>query len=210
MSQPWPAPPAPPRLRSNGVATASLVVGIVAALAVVTVVFCVLAFIPGVAAIVLGVLGLRRAREHPAGVGRGSAVAGIVCGTIATMASIALIAVVVLFVTTVDLPGAERRPALADEYELSEQTCVVRNGDVAVSSGVLVNRSGEAHGFAVTVRFLDRGAELGAVTESLQSFLADGESWAWEVRFPVARGQVNTDGLDCEVAGVEIADIDPL
>ena len=216
MSDPWPAPPPPGPTAwtqyppgtptSNGVATAAMVVGILTLLTVFSVIFSVVAFVPGIVAIVLGVVGVRRARAHPTGLGRGQAVAGIVCGSIGTVVSIGAIAIIALFVASADFTIVGERPAAPDDYELSDRTCKV-DGLPAVAGGVLTNRSGAEHGFVVTVRFLDGPRELGSSSDELESDLGDGQSWDWQVAIPVDAQQVDTDGLDCRVEQVEIGDV---
>ncbi|MDQ1035866.1 hypothetical protein QFZ75_002282 [Streptomyces sp. V3I8] len=94
----WPVLPLPPR---NGLGAASLVLGIVAAIG-----FCLwpVAFVCGVLAVVLGVLGRGKARRGEATNG-GSALAGIVCGAVGVALAVAL--VVVLLVVPDALPDED-------------------------------------------------------------------------------------------------------
>lgn len=66
--------PAPPPVRRNGMATASLVLGILSLLLCATIIFPALS-------LVFGVIGVVKARDR-GGVGRGNAVAGIVLGSL--------------------------------------------------------------------------------------------------------------------------------
>lgn len=208
MNDPF-APP-PPTFESppsnNGMAIAAMVIGIVAVGAVFTVVGAFVAFVPGVTAFVLGILGLRRAGQIPGGGGRGMAIAGIVLGVLATVVSIGAYAIVALFVASSDTALVGEQPAAVDDYELTDRTCEVNDGR-AVASGVLVNRSGQVHGFAVVVEFRDGATPLGTRTTELESELEDGASWGWEVVLPVDDAQVNTDSLDCRLVRVEIGDV---
>jgi hypothetical protein len=183
-----------------------MVVGILTLMTVFTFIFSVVAFVPGIVAIILGVMGVRRARAHPTGLGRGQAVAGIVCGSIGTVISIGAIAIIALFVASSDFTIVDEQPAAPDDYELSDRTCAV-DGTLAVAGGVLTNRSGAEHGFVITVRFLDGPVELGSGSDELEHELGDGDRWAWEAVLTVDPDQVNTDGLDCRVEQVEIGDV---
>lgn len=77
---PWQPPPPPPQPRVNtgppGIAIASLVVGL---LGVMFGLFC-LAPVPGVVAVILGIIALRQMKTAPNPTGRGLAIAGIVLG----------------------------------------------------------------------------------------------------------------------------------
>jgi hypothetical protein len=183
-----------------------MVVGIVAILAVFTFIFAFVAFLPGIVAIVLGIIGLRRAGERPDGQGRAPSVAGIVCGVLGTLASIAAFAIVALFVASSDFTILDTEVAGPDDVELTDRTCEVDGGQ-AVATGVLRNTSGEAHGFIVTVQFLDHGTELASASDRLEQDLEVDQTWAWEVTVPVDPQQVNTDGLDCRVDRVELGDV---
>ncbi len=77
--------PAGPGTRTNGLAVASLVLGIVGIL------LCVV-FIPWILAIVFGIIAIRQCNEDPTYTGKGMAVAGLVLGLI----SAAIIALVFL------------------------------------------------------------------------------------------------------------------
>jgi hypothetical protein len=206
VNQPFPPPPSPYGATppsSNGVAITALVFGIVGLLAVLSFLFVFVAFVPGVAAIVLGVAGVRRAGEHPAGHGRGSAIAGIVCGTLATVASIAAFAIVALFVASSDDGFVTMQGAAPEDFSLSDQTCQIED-DQAVATGVLTNQSrGELHGVAITIVFAEAFRELGQGTDRTESELAPGESWEWEVSFGLDPDLVNTDVLECQVLRVE-------
>jgi hypothetical protein len=76
--------PAPPPVRSNGIATASLVLGIVGLLLCTTV-------LPSILAVIFGIVGVRRARERQ-DAGRGNAIAGIVLGSVALLFAFAVVA----------------------------------------------------------------------------------------------------------------------
>ena len=202
------APPGPPP--TNGVAISASVVGVLAMLPAVTIVFAVLAVFPGIVAIVLGVVGLSISRRHPAAPGRGLAIGGIVCGV---LTFVALVIEIVLFAVVLDsseVDLVDQREAEVDDYELTDRTCTVENGgSAAVASGILTNRSGEDHAFVVEVRFLDRGLDLGRSNDSLETRLGDGQSWEWEVRLGLdPDAGVDTDGLQCRIVQVDLAELD--
>jgi hypothetical protein len=73
----------------NGMGTAALVVGVVALVLAVLVIFFPIAFVLGVLAIIFGAVGMRRASRGEAN-NRGHAVAGLTCGVIAVVFSIYL------------------------------------------------------------------------------------------------------------------------
>lgn len=92
--QPGPGTPPPPYptrpavAASNGMATAAMVLGIIA-----VVLFWAfgLSTLIGIVAIVLGAVALKRANTLPGRTGRGQAIAGIVTGTIGALAGVLLL-----------------------------------------------------------------------------------------------------------------------
>ena len=87
---PPPPPPAPPAVQqSNGMAVASLVLGIVSLILFFT---FVPPFILGGLAVLFGILGLSKAKQGAPN--KGLAIAGIVCGAVGIVAAIAFIALV--------------------------------------------------------------------------------------------------------------------
>jgi hypothetical protein len=161
------------------------------------------AFVPGSAAVVLGWIALRRSRRVDDRTGRLQAIVAVVTGSVSTMGSVVAFAVVAIFVASSDQALVDEEPARPDDFSLSDRTCEVDGGQ-AIATGVLTNRSGETHGWALDVTFLDGEQELGTFSDELESDLADGASWAWEVVMTVDPEQVNTDGLDCRVDRVEL------
>jgi hypothetical protein len=88
---PPPPPPAPPAIQpTNGMAVASLVLGILSLLLFFTVVP---PFILGALAVIFGALGLSKAKQGAPN--KGLAVAGLICGGVGILAAIAFIALVV-------------------------------------------------------------------------------------------------------------------
>jgi hypothetical protein len=88
---PPPPPPAPPAIQpTNGMAVASLVLGILSLLLFFTIVP---PFILGALAVIFGALGLSKAKQGAPN--KGLAVAGLICGGVGILAAIAFIALVV-------------------------------------------------------------------------------------------------------------------
>jgi micrococcal nuclease len=98
---------------SNGVATASLVVGIVS-------LFASLLFLPGIAAVALGVVGLRRMARTGLPVGRGMPIAGIVTGATSIVIGTAVASALV--------PAADAQ-IVVDRVIDGDTVDVARNGD---------------------------------------------------------------------------------
>ncbi len=214
MDDPFPPPPVgvPPGAYGppppNGVATAAMVIGIIAVLPAVTIVFAVLAVFPGIVALILGFVGLSNANRHPARPGRGMAITGIVLGGLTVVALVIEIVLFAIVLDSVDVNLVDQHPAEVDDYEISGRTCAVQR-DRAIASGVLTNRSGAPHAFILDVRFEDGDRRLGTRRDMLESPLADGAQWSWDVVLPLdsATG-VDTDGLDCRIVEVDIATVD--
>jgi hypothetical protein len=108
----WGPPPQPsaPRGGTNGLAIAALVCGLLALpLAIILV-----GGLVGVVAVILGIVGLVKAREI--GTGRGMAIGGIVAGGLAVIATIGLV------VLTVSLfQDADFQEMLEDELQRQEE-----------------------------------------------------------------------------------------
>jgi len=91
---PYAMPAAEPK---NGLALAAMIVGIVSLVTLILVWF--MAIPVGIVAIVLGVVARREASKR-AGLGRGQATAAIICGSIALVLSIVVVALMVLVVVS--------------------------------------------------------------------------------------------------------------
>ena len=72
---PFGTPPPAPNGRTNGLAVASMVLGIVG------IILCVL-FIPWILAIVFGLIAIKQCNEDPSYTGKGMAIAGLVLGLV--------------------------------------------------------------------------------------------------------------------------------
>ena len=82
VERPWQPPPAPPQPRGrsgpSGVAIASLIIGFIGVMAGL---ICWMP-VPGIVAVILGIIALRQMKTAPDPSGRGFAIAGIVMGSI--------------------------------------------------------------------------------------------------------------------------------
>jgi hypothetical protein len=111
MGQPWGQPPAgpgwgqqPPAARpTNGLAIAALVLGILAILSAITVLGAPVAIVLGIPAVVLGIMGRRRAGQI--GTGGGMAVGGIVTGVLGLLIGLFITVVFALFIQRADTEG---------------------------------------------------------------------------------------------------------
>jgi hypothetical protein len=178
-----------------------MILGIFGVVACLTVFLSFVAFVPGLAAVALGWVALRRSRGFDDPTGRLQAIIAVVTGVMSTIGSVVAFVVVAVFVASSDQALVDEQPARPDDFELSDRTCRVDDGR-AVAAGVLTNRSGDTHGWALDVTFLDGEQELGRLSDELESDLVDGASWAWEVVMTVDPSQVNTDSLRCRVEQV--------
>jgi hypothetical protein len=176
---------------SNGPATAALVVGIVA------LVFC-FTVVGGVAAVVLGVIGLRRAGRQ-AGAGRGRAIAGLVLGLISVVLGLlTLLAVGATVQFLGDALDGLAGPADPADYAVSVDTCSAGAAGVAEATGSITNTSGSVRNFLVRVEFTRSGAVLDR-GDDIVFGLDPGEQVAWDVVAPLAGG----GRVDCAVVAVE-------
>ena len=89
---------------SNGLAIASLVLGIIG---LVTFWACGFGALPGLIAVVLGILGMQAANKQPGQPQRGLAIAGVVTGALAVLAGVA----VFLLLVTADDDGVNSDPS---------------------------------------------------------------------------------------------------
>lgn len=94
-AQPQPMPPMPPEQqpvyvqpRSNGMATAGFVTGLLGAILAITIVLFIVGFPLSIVGIVLSWIGLRRVSADPLRGGKGLAIAGLVLGIIGFLVSI--------------------------------------------------------------------------------------------------------------------------
>ena len=73
----------------NGMGTAALVVGVVALVLAVLLIFFPIAFVLGILAVIFGAVGLKRAQRGEAS-NKGHAIAGLVCGALAFLLAVSI------------------------------------------------------------------------------------------------------------------------
>lgn len=184
-----PTPSAAPTQSNAGIGTAAMVLGIVGiALAWVPFVV-VLGLIAAVLAIVLGAVGVRRARRT--GANRAFAVAGIATGVGALAVSIVGIALSVLVFEAYD---AYLNPA-PNETRVVECTM---QGARATMRGELVNLGDDSADFSVLVAFVRPGTDNPERRDRVSlDDVAPGATAVFE-----AQAQVRLDEVDCVVVEV--------
>ena len=178
----------------NGAATAAMIVGIV------SLVLCFL-FLGGVIAVVLGVIGLSKARSR-GGAKKGQAAAGLIMGVV----SLALGAGSwVLFVVAVnegsdaiaDATDELGGPADSSTYKVDITTCALDRSGTATVSGTIRNTSSRERNFEVEAEFRRSGTVL-ETGSTIVFDLGQGESQTWEVVSVIDSGRA----VDCNVTDV--------
>ena len=184
-----PTPAGPERPANPGVSTAAMVLGIVA-ISLAWVPFIVaLGLVAAVVAIVLGAIGLQRARRT--GANRAFAVVGIATGFGALVVAIVGITLSVLVYDAYD---AYLNPA---PNEATVVTCTLE-GSRATLQGELVNLDDETADFSVLVAFVRPGTDNPERRERVSvDDVAPGATAAFE-----AQAQVGLDEIDCLVLEV--------
>jgi hypothetical protein len=184
-----PTPAGPARPANPGVSTAAMVLGIVA-ISLAWVPFIVaLGLVAAVVAIVLGAVGLQRARRT--GANRAFAVVGIATGFGALVVAIVG---VTLSVLVYDAYDAYLNPA---PNEATVVTCTLE-GSRATLQGELVNLDDETADFSVLVAFVRPGTDNPERRERVSvDDVAPGATAVFE-----AQAQVGLDEIDCLVLEV--------
>jgi hypothetical protein len=158
---------------SNGLAVAALVMGILTY-------FC-LGPLGAILAIVLGFLGLKRAKEI--NVGRGMSIAGIVLGGVGLVGM--AIAVVILIIaggsatTHLNNIGGV---ADASTYQLTQGSCNVDSFGSATFEGTIKNTTSSSKNFSVKAEFRNKsnGAVIDTSTDLVSSISA-GDTAQWSI-----------------------------
>ena len=189
-----PAPaPAPAAAESNGMAVASLILGILQF-------FC----LPGVGtllAILFGFLGLSKAKQS--GVGRGMSIAGIVLGVVGLIAGGFLFVSLVLLGATAsnnikNLGGV----APSSSYQLSPGACSVDSVGTATFEGTIKNTTSSAKNFNIKVEFRNKDNNAVLDTEtSLVSDIAPGDTAQWSTT--AFSSATNVSSVGCKVLEVD-------
>lgn len=151
-----PPPPAalPPTTRPprNGAAVGAMVLGISALMVGVVPFLFWLGTLAGAAAIVLGIIGLRRARSEAGAGRRGFAIVGLVLGPLGLLTSVVGgMATVLIFRAVEDIVDV-------GAYTVSQESCRVGDGR-AVLRGTLTNDSNSTRDYTVFVEFRREGTD---------------------------------------------------
>jgi hypothetical protein len=190
------APPSAPATpgSKNSIATASMVLGIVAICIGWMPFVVILGIIAAVLAIVLGVQGRKRAAassDAGEGVGAGFALAGIITGTVA------LFVCVGGAVFSVSLVRAVDRFESPAEHEASITSCVL-DGSELTASGTVTNTSDETSTFTVRVFFVRPGTDNSQREATVPvADVGPGETGEFEVS-----RQIGDLDLDCIIGAV--------
>jgi hypothetical protein len=184
--------PPPP---TNGLAIAALVLGLLS--------FICLGPIGGAAAVIFGILGLKKANE--VGTGRGMSIAGIILGILGTIVSVALTILLVVGLDQAsdlaldeidDLGGI----ASLSDYEIEETTCEVDDLGIASYEGTIENTSSESKGFTINTEIKD--ADTGRVLDTssvTKDEIPPGATEEWAI---VATGLEPEADVTCRIVTV--------
>jgi hypothetical protein len=140
----------------------------------------------GIPAVILGILGLSKAKQI--GTGKGMSIAGIILGAVGTLLTIAFFVFVVIAAedATDDLSG----PADPGDYEIDidQSSCEVDRFGFLTLTGTIQNTSGSEKNFTVngSVRDADDGTILDSSGADIVSDIPAGQSAAWDITFSVA------------------------
>jgi hypothetical protein len=180
----------PPGGGSNGLAIAALICGIA------SIVLC-FVFAPGVAAIVLGAIGLGKAKQL-GGKGKGQAIAGIVLGAVSLLAGIGTLVAINRGADEVeDLVDEFGGPADPDTFDVTVDNCELDEFGTATAEGLIINTSGRSRNYEVVVEFV-RGDEVLDSGTTVMFDVGEGERDTWTVVGTVDE----SDDVECTVSGV--------
>lgn len=193
----YPNPAADPGgTAGSGFAIAGLVLGVVAMIAAVTILFFQIAAVCGVLALVFGIVAHRRARRSDTRPG-GSATAAVVLGSVAVVLAVGG-AVLFYVVVRPILDGIERSASVAD-YDLAQARCGLAGGQARYEAA-LTNRRDTSERFTIEVEFFatTSGERLGSGRATIDDLDA-GDTATVVVTAPVA-----SESVLCQVEGVRI------
>ncbi len=156
------ATPVTPGPTNNGLAVAALVLGILTY-------FC-LGPLGAIPAIILGILGLRDARQS--GVGRGMSIAGIALGAVGLVVWTLMIVLLIAAgsrasVTLKNLAG----PADPSSYQVHGGTCSVDGVGQTTFTGSITNETSSAKSFSIEAEFRDSSS--GQVLDDTNTVVSD-------------------------------------
>ena len=173
----------------NGVASAAMVLGIIAVATAWMPIIVVFGAILAVVAVVLGAIGLRRSQIS--GVGRNRAIVGLATGASGLVAAVLGVVLTVIVVNVFD---DYMNPA---PHEVAVTSCTMA-GSRATATGTLTNLDDNPASFSILVAFVDPDTDdLDRQSRTEVDDVAAGGS----VEFTVER-QVTLDEVDCVVSDV--------
>lgn len=176
----------------NSIATAAMVLGIVAICVGWMPFVVVLGFLSAVLAIIFGFKGRKRAAAGQ-GAGAGFALAGIIMGAVGLLVCVGGVIFSVSLVRAID---RFENPA---EHEAAITSCILDNGDLT-ATGTITNASDAATSFTVRVSFVRQGTDNARRQANvLVDDVGSGETREFEVSRQI--GDVGPD-LDCIIGAV--------
>jgi hypothetical protein len=154
-------------------------------------------FAPGVAAIVLGAIGLGKAKQL-GGKGRGQAIAGIVLGALSLLAGIGTVVAINRGADEVEdaldeLGGA----ADPDTFDVTVESCELDEFGTATAEGLIINTSSRQRNYEIVVEFVRDDDVLDSGT-TLVFDVDEDDRDTWTVVGTVDE----SDGVECTVSGV--------
>lgn len=180
----------------NGLATAALVCGIVAAVFGALIFLFVVAAPLGVVAVVFSLIGLRRASR--VGSGRRAAIAGLVLGAAAL--ALSAIGVVVSWDELVDAYRRARDTIDVGRYALQIDECTPTGATVHVE-GRLSNESHAAKAYRIEIEVRTRDVADTVRTETRIERLGPGATSPFSVDIPI---DAPPEGVHCVATGVRL------
>ncbi len=178
----------PPAKQSNGMALAALIVGIAAVLLCFT-------FVPGLVALILGLVGLGRAKKV-GGTGKGQAITGVVLGVLSILLGVgSWIALARGADKVSDAVDELAGPADPSTYDIRVTRCELDEVGNVVAQGEIKNTSDKERNYEIRVEFVRAGEVLDSGNTFVSNIDAD-DSETWDVRGIV-------DGLRAEIAWME-------
>jgi hypothetical protein len=177
---------------SNGLALFALILGILAVL-------CLGPF-AGVVAIVLGMLGLKKASEI--GVGRGQSIAGIVLGGIGTVLWV-IVGIALLAGAAKVSDNLHNAVGTADPstYDVTQASCAVDDVGFITFTGTIKNTASSQKNFSISGEFRDKSSD--AVIDTSTDIVTDlnaGDTAQWKM---VSTKSETTTQVTCKVTEVD-------
>ena len=156
--------------------------------------------VAGIAAIVLGILGLKKSGEM-AGKGKGMSIAGLILGI---LGSIVYVLIAVLFVFAADQASDSLEDFAQDiggevsssDYRLTTDLCEIDDFGFITFSGEIQNRTNSSKNFTIEAEFLS-GGEV-EVSSAVVTDIGPDESSFWEITGYTS----SSSSVFCEVTGV--------